>query len=92
VLASRQSSPLEVIELGDNVIRKLRERSKSNESLGWVVKELGRRGWFVRQGAEGIVDDGSRSWKMGARWWGMRKVPVAMQDVGGMYGHYMFKS
>jgi hypothetical protein len=92
LLASKQSSPLEVIELGDNVIKKLRDRSKTTKSLGWLVKELGRRGWFVRQAAEGIVDDGSRSWKMGARWWGMRKVPVAIQDVGGMYGHYMFKS
>jgi len=91
VLASTQSSPLEVVELGDGVIRRLRDRAKSNKSLGWVIKELGRRGWFVRQAAEGIVDDGSRSWKMGARWWGMRKVPVAIQDVGGMYGHYMFK-
>jgi hypothetical protein len=92
VLASPQSFPLEVIELGSDVITRLRNRSKSNKSLGWVVKELGRRGWFVRQAAEGIVDDGSRSWKMGARWWGTRKVPVAVQDVGGMYGHYMFKS
>jgi hypothetical protein len=92
VLVSPQSSPLEVIELGKNVIGRLRDRSKSNKGLGWDVSELGRRGWFVRQVAEGIVDDGSRSWKMGARWWGMRKLPVAVQDVGGMYGHYMFKN
>lgn len=92
LLVSRQSSPLEVIELGKDVIKRLQERSKSNKSVGWVVTELGRRGWFVRQVAEGIVDDGSRSWKMGARWWGMRKLPVAVQDVGGMYGHYMFKN
>lgn len=37
------------------------------------------------------VDDGSRSWKWGACYWGMRKVPVARAEVGGMYGHYMFK-
>jgi hypothetical protein len=37
------------------------------------------------------TDDGSRSWKMGARWWGMRKIPMAVGDVGGIYGHYMFK-
>lgn len=36
-------------------------------------------------------DDGSRSWKMGATYWGLRKVPVAVQEVGGMYGLYMFK-
>lgn len=92
VISSPQSYPLEVVELGDNVIKHLRERTKSNRSIGWVVRELGRRGWFVREPGSGNVDDGSRSWKMGARWWGMRKLPVAVQEVGGMYGHYMFKS
>lgn len=91
VLVSQQSYPLEVVELGGDVIKKLQDRSKSNKGLGWVVKELGRRGWFVKQAAGSIVDDGSRPWKMGARWWGMRKLPVAVQEVGGMYGHYMFK-
>jgi hypothetical protein len=28
---------------------------------------------------------------MGARWWGMRKIPVTVGEVGGIYGHYMFK-
>ena len=37
------------------------------------------------------VDDGSRDWKWGASYWGMRKIPVARAEVGGMYGHYMFK-
>ena len=91
LLVSQRSSPLEVIELGGDVISRLRDRSKSNKRLGWVVKELGRRAWFVRQAAESSVDDGARSWKMGARWWGTRKLPVAVQDVGGMFGHYMFK-
>ena len=91
VVVSQQSSPLEVIEVGRDVISRLRDRSKSNRRLGWVVKELGRRGWFVREALESNGDDGSRPWKMGARWWGMRKLPVAVQDVGGMYGHYMFK-
>jgi len=36
-------------------------------------------------------DDGAREWKWGATYWGMRKIPVARQEVGGMYGHYMFK-
>lgn len=40
---------------------------------------------------EAEKDDGGRSWKWGARFWGMRKVPVARAEVGGMYGHYMFK-
>ncbi|KAI5308156.1 hypothetical protein KEM55_006424, partial [Ascosphaera atra] len=73
---------------------------------GWVVRDLGRRNWYVRgYGAKGAkecgvpgsgceehhIDNGDRSWKMGAKWWGMRKVPVAVGDVGGLYGHYMFK-
>lgn len=36
-------------------------------------------------------DEGDRAWKMGAKYWGMRKVPVARMEVGGMYGLYMFK-
>jgi len=36
-------------------------------------------------------DNGARKWKMGAMFWGMRKVPVGVAEVGGMYGHYMFK-
>ena len=93
LLMSPHSYPLEVIELGDTVVKNLRERTRNVKGLGWVVRELGRRGWFVRlPGANERRDDGRRGWKMGARWWGMRKVPVAVQEVGGMYGHYMFKS
>lgn len=32
-----------------------------------------------------------RPWMMGAGSWGMRKVPVAVADAGGMYGNYMFE-
>ncbi|KAI0484473.1 hypothetical protein GGR56DRAFT_613973 [Xylariaceae sp. FL0804] len=39
----------------------------------------------------GSRDSGHRPWKMGANFWGMRKIPVAVQEVGGMYGNYMFK-
>lgn len=92
VLASPHSYPLEVIELSDPVVQQLNLRSNTIKRIGWTVKELGRRGWFVRLPSGDHVDDGRRSWKMGARWWGMRKVPVAVQEVGGMYGHYMFKS
>ena len=91
-LITPHSYPLEVIELSDPVVQQLKERSKSTKRIGWVVKELGRRGWFVRLPSGDHPEDGRRSWKMGARWWGMRKVPVATQEVGGMYGHYMFKS
>lgn len=94
ILLSRESQPLEVLELGDKAISSLRECKNTNKRLGWVVKELGRRGWYVREpiaGGEGGNAGGKRPWKMGAMWWGMRKCPVAVGEVGGLYGHYMFK-
>ncbi|KAJ9318512.1 hypothetical protein DTO271D3_1174 [Paecilomyces variotii] len=93
VLIAPQTQPLEVLEFGDKIITLLRERTSTKAKIGWAVRELGRRGWFVREpsGTHRAADDGSRWWKMGARWWGMRKIPVAVGDVGGIYGHYMFK-
>jgi hypothetical protein len=91
-LIGSDTLPLEVIELGQEVLHEIKSRNTRAKKPEWVVKELGRRGWFVRQPTgEKLVDDGSRSWKMGARWWGMRKIPVVEQDVGGMYGYFMFK-
>jgi len=89
VLLTDASLPLEVIELGDKAMSSLRECRNTNKRLGWVVKELGRRGWYVRE-TPGATS-GRRSWKRGAMWWGMRKAPVAWGEVGGLYGHYMFK-
>jgi hypothetical protein len=85
--------PLEVLELSDTVVTALRGCKATNKRRGWVVKDLGRRGWYVREPRPGDQGgrDGRRNWKMGARWWGMRKVPVAWGEVGGLYGHYMFK-
>lgn len=97
ILLTPAALPLEVIELGDKAISSLRECKNTNKRLGWVVKELGRRGWYVREpianaGVNGAgATTGRRGWKMGAMWWGMRKVPVAWGEVGGLYGHYMFK-
>ncbi|OJJ59542.1 hypothetical protein ASPSYDRAFT_879955 [Aspergillus sydowii CBS 593.65] len=95
LLLTKQSYPLQVIEFNDKLITPLREKPKNTKSSpDWTVRELGRRGWYVRDPAsmpDTPIDDGSRSWKMGARWWGMRKIPVAVGDVGGLYGHYMFK-
>lgn len=95
-LLAPSTAPLEVLELGDKVISALRECKNTNKRLGWVVKELGRRGWYVREperqaDRQGSMGGGRRGWKMGAIWWGMRKVPVAWGEVGGLYGHYMFK-
>ena len=97
LLVSPHSNPLEAIELDDEIIKHLGglHKGKKPNKTGWVVRELGRRGWYVRQQnniGSNAVDHGRREWKNGARWWGMRKVPVAVQEVGGMYGHYMFKN
>ena len=136
ILLTPATLPLEVIELGDKAISSLRECKNTNKRLGWCVKELGRRGWYVREplinkspssatssssappsptilsrkssmnsnsGTESSMiavvspaalvgaNSGRRGWKMGAMWWGMRKCPVAWGEVGGLYGHYMFK-
>ena len=87
------SHPLEVIEVGDKVISGLRESRNASKSRGWVVKELGRRAWYVREPVENeqAMMRQRRDWKMGAMWWGMRKIPMAFGEVGGLYGHYMFK-
>jgi hypothetical protein len=92
-LTGTDTLPLEVVELGQDVLQEVKRRNAHVKNPDWVVKELGRRGWFVRQpqASDATPDDGSRAWKMGARWWGMRKVPVVEQDVGGMYGYFMFK-
>jgi len=85
------ASPLEVLDLSAEVYKKL-EKSSVVKRAGWDLKDLGRRYWLVRQpGPDGVTDTGERSWKMGACYWGMRKIPVSRQEVGGMYGHYMFK-
>ncbi|CAP97770.1 hypothetical protein E8E15_011153 [Penicillium rubens] len=95
LLLSDQSYPLQVVEFSDKIITPLRERAKTQRvSVGWTVRDLGRRGWYVREPASmphEPLDDGARYWKMGARWWGMRKIPMAVGEVGGLYGHYMFK-
>ena len=95
VLLGPLTAPLEVLELGDAVISALRGSTATNKRRGWVVRDLGRRGWYVREprpGQPGMSNNNERSsWKMGARWWGMRKIPMAWSEVGGLYGHYMFK-
>lgn len=91
-LVSSQTHPLEVIELSESVLDLLKQRSPSRRDQEWTVRELGRRGWLVRvHSSTSSGDDGHRPWKMGARWWGMRKIPVAHMEVGGMYGFYAFK-
>lgn len=95
------AAPLEVLEVSGDVLKRLQRSQAVLDRVGWCVKELGRRAWLVKRkgdvmdglgdGKEKIKDDGARGWKWGASYWGMRKVPVARAEVGGMYGHYMFK-
>ncbi|KAK3387612.1 hypothetical protein B0H63DRAFT_161629 [Podospora didyma] len=94
------SEPLEVIEVAEDVFKRVTKSSAAVNRSGWRVSECGSRGWMVRQpvpsargpnaGPAAPRDDGRRAWKMGADSWGMRKIPVAKAEVGGMYGSYMF--
>ncbi|KAK4101944.1 hypothetical protein N658DRAFT_424940 [Parathielavia hyrcaniae] len=91
------SEPLEVVELAEDVCRRVAKSATALQRIGWTLSECGSRGWLVRQKPKGAAaavavkrDDGARPWKMGAESWGMRKVPVAKAEVGGMYGSFMF--
>lgn len=86
-LLTRLTDPLEVLEVSADVGRRIREAPL--QRLGWHRSEAGARVWIVRDGAS-AGHAGLRGWKMGAESWGMRKIPVARADVGGMYGSYMF--
>ncbi|KAI1193942.1 hypothetical protein F5X97DRAFT_336375 [Nemania serpens] len=88
-LLNRHTLPLEVVELADDASTRL-SRSPAVTRVGWTATDFGSRAWLVRK-PEGARDLGFRDWKMGAAFWGMRKVPVAVASVGGMYGSYMFK-
>ncbi|KAI2631625.1 hypothetical protein GGS21DRAFT_539870 [Xylaria nigripes] len=88
-LLNRHSAPLEVVEVADDAYTRLSPSSVVSRA-GWTATDFGSRAWLVRK-PEGARDLGYRSWKMGAAFWGMRKVPVAIATVGGMYGSYMFK-
>lgn len=98
-LLSTETLPLEVLELNKRVTSDLQRMTQSNLRYGWIPKELGRRSWYVREvGSQGRIGDpaggresGERWWKMGCRSWGMRKCPVVVGEVGGIYGFHMFK-
>ncbi|KAI0555758.1 hypothetical protein F4679DRAFT_569466 [Xylaria curta] len=88
-LLQSHSAPLEVVEMADDAYTRL-SRSPVTTRVGWTATDFGSRAWLVRR-PDGARDLGFRDWKMGAAFWGMRKVPVAFANVGGMYGSYMFK-
>ncbi|VUC35699.1 unnamed protein product [Clonostachys rosea] len=90
-LLSPNIAPLHVIELQERTYEWAAKMRKNLERVGWTAKEFGARYWLVRLNADGTtVDNGARWWKLGAESWGMRKVPVAVAEVGGMYGSFMF--
>jgi hypothetical protein len=89
MLLGTASQPLEVIEIGQALATSLTKAPATNTRLGWTINEFGRRSWYVRVHS---TPNPSRDWKMGSRWWGMHKVPVAWGDVGGFYGSKMFKA
>lgn len=85
------TAPLHVIELEERAYERAAKVRKNLERVGWTPKEFGSRYWLVRMNSDGTTrDNGARWWKMGAESWGMRKIPVATSDVGGMYGTFMF--
>ena len=84
------SEPLTVVELAEDVFKRVNKSLHVLKEVGWRASECGVRGWMVREQKDGPRDDGRRGWKMGAESWGMRKIPVAKVDVGGMYGSFMF--
>lgn len=86
------SEPLEVIEVADDVSKRLAKSTATVQRAGWRTSECGHRTWLVRNPPADpkFRDEGRRGWKMGAEAWGMRKIPVARAEVGGMYGSFMF--
>jgi hypothetical protein len=90
-LLAADSAPLHVIEVEERAYERAAKMKKSLHREGWTAKEFGSRYWLVRLNPDGTTyDNGGRWWKMGAESWGMRKIPVANAEVGGMYGSFMF--
>ncbi|KAK5998101.1 F-box protein [Cladobotryum mycophilum] len=91
VLLAPASAPLRVVEIEERAYERAAKVNKNLERVGWTAKEFGSRYWLVRMNPDGTTrDHGGRWWKHGADSWGMRKVPVAVAEVGGMYGSFMF--
>lgn len=90
-LLAPASAPLLVVEIAERAYERAAKLNKNLQRVGWTAKEFRSRYWLVRtNGNAGVRDSGARWWKMGAESWGMRKIPVAVAEVGGVYGSYMF--
>ncbi|EJP68247.1 hypothetical protein MY4038_001747 [Beauveria bassiana] len=90
-LLAPTSAPLHVVELSERAYERAAKVNKNLQRVGWLAHEFGSRYWLRRtETDEPNFDHGHRSWKMGAKSWGMRKIPTIVSEVGGMYGSYMF--
>ncbi|TQW00541.1 hypothetical protein V2A60_001619 [Cordyceps javanica] len=90
-LLASASAPLHVVELSERAYERAAKVNKNLQRVGWLAHEFGSRYWLRRIDTdEPNFDHGHRSWKMGAKSWGMRKIPTVVSEVGGMYGSYMF--
>ncbi|RDA93186.1 hypothetical protein CP533_3190 [Ophiocordyceps camponoti-saundersi (nom. inval.)] len=92
-LLAPDSAPLHVIEIEERAYERAAKLNKNFDKVGWTATEFGSRYWLVRKPGRGALaggDNQRRWWKMGVESWGMRKVPVATAEVGGMYGSFMF--
>lgn len=87
VMLSPASAPLRVIEIEERAYERAAKVNKNLDRVGWMASEFGSRYWLVRKNTR---DCQRRWWKMGAESWGMRKIPMAVAEVGGMYGSFMF--
>lgn len=90
-LLASASAPLSVIELEERAYERTAKLNKNLDKVGWTTSEFGSRYWLVRKPGRDVPTENQRRWwKMGAESWGMRKIPVAAAEVGGMYGSFMF--
>ncbi|KAM4059995.1 leucine Rich Repeat domain-containing protein [Hirsutella rhossiliensis] len=90
-LLASASTPLCVIEIEERAYERAAKLNRNLDKVGWTTSEFGSRYWLVRKPGRDVPTEHQRRWwKMGAESWGMRKVPVAAAEVGGMYGSFMF--
>ncbi|RCI17352.1 hypothetical protein L249_2261 [Ophiocordyceps polyrhachis-furcata BCC 54312] len=87
-LLAPESAPLHVIEIEERAYERAAKLNRNFDKVGWAATEFGSRYWLVRKPSG--HNHQRRWWKMGVESWGMRKVPVATAEVGGMYGSFMF--
>ncbi|KAF3172976.1 hypothetical protein TWF225_009952 [Orbilia oligospora] len=79
-----QNTTLQVLELSEKNVTGC-AKLHATKTCGWSEQSYGRRSWLVKSNTH---DDGERSWKMGSKKWGNRKIPCNFGEVGGIYAYY----